>query len=284
LLFKLAHGNTFIIEDCDTLYKKKMLYLIIQDPWILQFTDHETKNDKEFIHEAVKHSPECLCFAGEEARNDIDIALEAVGKDTEFFKCVGESLRRDASFILEVFLQNDLGILDAKFFFSGTGYITGDRLTVLYLVIEYPWMLQYVSPKLENDKDFILEAVKQSPYSLCFADDKMKNDKVIALEAVKQDIRYFGCVSESLKQDSSFVFDVLNLNDLDILDTLFLSVWSYPCKPRFHGCRRSSMSHIYDEYAHYFGLDWVEYPIGHKYAHFSRFELPEHSNNETCPI
>ena len=62
--------------------------------------------------------------------------------------------------------------------------------------------LDYASPDLKKDKEFVLELINETPWVIQYADDTLKNDKQVALAAVKSNGQTLIYVGKNLKNDN----------------------------------------------------------------------------------
>ena len=60
------------------------------------------------------------------------------------------------------------------------------RKKVMEAVINYGHALEFVSNRLQKNREFIKAAVKRSRFTLDFASETLQNDRKLALEAVEQ--------------------------------------------------------------------------------------------------
>lgn len=130
----------------------------------------ENWNDKEFVLDRVKKDGFELKYASEELKNDKEVVLEAVkaiGEKTELKHELENVLNRGQELELEEILLD---------------------LVKAYAIHEYDTPVgDYVSEKLRNNKEFMIEVVKQDGYALEFAGEEQKNNTEVVLEAGKQD-------------------------------------------------------------------------------------------------
>lgn len=89
-------------------------------------------------------------------KNDLDVALSVVKKNAYFLKYFSDSIKDNNLIANEVLKKKDGEILE------------------------------HLSPRLKNDKNYVLKFIKIAPGCLEFVSEELKNDPEIAYHAIKQ--------------------------------------------------------------------------------------------------
>ena len=93
--------------------------------------------------------------------------------------------------------------------------LSNNKELAFKLIYEDPdgrkWLKDF-SPKIRNNKEYMLEAVKHDGYALQYASKTLQNDKEIVLEAIKEDHRALKCASDELKNNKEFILEAVKRN------------------------------------------------------------------------
>jgi hypothetical protein len=80
----------------------------------------------------------------------------------------------------------------------------------------HPYAFEFLSDRLRDDKDILLEAIELAQYSWVrpveYASDRLKNDKEIIKKSVEIDELSFFYASEQIKDDISFIIELIDIN------------------------------------------------------------------------
>jgi histidinol phosphatase-like PHP family hydrolase len=183
-----------------------ILFSISDDPLDRDRTDHDWRNDRDIVLEAVKQHAWALRHASDALKNDRDVVLEAVNQNYSALEYASDALKNDREMVLKAVKQNGLALEYA----SDT--LKNDRDIVLVAVNQNGRALNYASDALKNERDIVLEAVKKNGWALEYAGDALKNDREIVLEAVKQNGWALQHASNPLKNDREIVLEAVKQN------------------------------------------------------------------------
>ena len=74
-------------------------------------------------------------------------------------------------------------------------------------------LLQYMSKKLKNNKQFMMKAVEINGYCLKYASENLKNDKEVVFGAMETDMHMFEYASDDLKNDKKIVLEAIEIDE-----------------------------------------------------------------------
>lgn len=80
-----------------------------------------------------------------------------------------------------------------------------NRDFVLQAVKLAPWVLEYASDELRNDKEVVLEAVKLNGHAFKYASDELKNDKDVVISATKLNMWAIAYASFERRHDKELI-------------------------------------------------------------------------------
>ena len=101
----------------------------------------------------LKYDGLLLQFASNELRNDRDVVLRAVKENAGSIEVVSEELRSDREFVEKVvMIAKDRTSLSTKSFFKFLDKFHDDELIVRKVVEKHVNSLEFVSPRLRNDR------------------------------------------------------------------------------------------------------------------------------------
>ncbi|HZJ89646.1 MAG TPA: DUF4116 domain-containing protein [Bacilli bacterium] len=75
-------------------------------------------------------------------------------------------------------------------------------------------ILQYVSPRLQDDFEVVSEAVTFNPLNYLYASESLRDNDEISRIAVAQKPELYGALSKRLQEDDQFIIKLLQANDL----------------------------------------------------------------------
>ena len=184
-------------------------------PFIIDCISEDLKKTKKFWVTAVRESSYMLKNAPLIYRQDKEIVLSAIWYHGELVELADESLRNDPDIFLAAISQikNRRGLCDPGIimhllpenFKSNKDFllkvvhdyprifelvpldIRSDREFMLQIIKKtYGWILEYVAPKLQSDRQFILEAAIFNRHILRWLPENFKDDKEL-LEMLKKE-------------------------------------------------------------------------------------------------
>jgi hypothetical protein len=156
----------------------------------------DENSTKEEVLEAVKEDGYALKYASEKMKNDEDVVLEAM-KPSEFD-----------------FLYYCYGYQPLPFQFASYN-IRNNKNIVIKLLKENGLVLEWVSDRLKDDEEVVLEAIKQNCLAIKFASYSVRNNKKIAMIAIKKNGINLSHLSDELKKDKQVVLEAASNFILD---------------------------------------------------------------------
>ena len=162
---------------------QKSLYMLKNAPLIF-------KQDEDVVLSAVRYNGELIEFAEETLRTNPEILLEAIHQIAKrrgacnpdrISHMIPSQLLSDESFLLHA-------IKDYPRIFELVPMDIRSNREFMMQVIKktYGWIIQYVAPELQSDKQFILEAAKSNRDILRWLPENFKDDKEL-LEMLKKE-------------------------------------------------------------------------------------------------
>ena len=175
----------------------------------LKYASDKLKDDKEFILNSLKNNEAFIQSGGEEfdgepidyhhvvilnnvsdrLKNDKDVIMEAVKSDCENIKFISENLKNDKDFMLEILNNTKEWYVEQniRYFFDS----------------ERKPPLAYLSDKLKDDKEIVIECVKKDIDNLKYSSDRLKNDNdfIIKVLTINKDSENF--LKENLKDNKN---------------------------------------------------------------------------------
>ena len=227
-----------------------VLAAVRNDGCALEFASDRLKNDKDIVLNAIKNNINSSKYASKSLLTDPNIRKQISEKEKEINdlrKKIKERNRIEYSkkieneipiksnfedfenFNISEFSDNKEIILKIIKEEPGVTYdlllhdssqITPNKRNEFYFnYIDIPtycsqdsFILKYVSDKLKDDKEVVIEAIKRNGLALEFASDRLKDDKDIVIEAVKNNGFALEFASDRLKNDKEIVFNAVKNN------------------------------------------------------------------------
>jgi len=179
---------------------------------LFQFVPDELK-DIDMAISAIKKHPQCINYFTPELKKNRQVMEEAVKKRlglSSLFKDASEELKKDCEFIIhslqfypsDVWNEIDSSLkqeLMLKFAEFGCRKVWENKSLsqqyrdneelVMKALSHNNTIFEFVSPRLKNCKQVVLEAVrKNSLYTFMHASEEMRNDRQVILEALKSGV------------------------------------------------------------------------------------------------
>ena len=188
-----------------------VLEIVKKDGYKLFSFNSRFQYDREIVLEAVKTNglvyQNMLC---DDFRKDKEIAKEAVKENLNNINYVPEELKLDKEFVLDV-LRNTGVQLNRIILINRPSKLVNDEEVILAAVKNDDADINLASPRLIEDRDFIIKCVHVNPYILKYLPGYI-NDREIVKEAVKKDVYALQFAVDDLVNDKDFVLEMIRID------------------------------------------------------------------------
>eukprot|EP01080_Neovahlkampfia_damariscottae_P011996 gene11996-5396_t len=146
--------------------------IIIDAKKNFEFLPKEIKKDKTFWSEILRENGQVLKFLSHEMQNDQKLVFEAVKNDINAIQFCSKELKNNANYMMKI-LSNSC---------SGLKYLpknmkeNQDLILKILCESNQPEMLKYVSPKLLENKKFVVKLININPHSLKYVSKFLQGD------------------------------------------------------------------------------------------------------------
>ena len=173
--------------------------------------DFKFQYDREIVLEAVKSNGLVYQYiVCKEFEKDREIAKEAVKKEAINISHVPEELILDKEFVLYV-LRNTESSLNRIILINRPTQLVSDEEVILAAVKNDAADIDLASPKLIEDRNFIIKCVRINPNVLKYLPGYI-NDKEIIKEAVKKNGYALQYAVDDLVNDKEFVLEMIKID------------------------------------------------------------------------
>lgn len=168
------------------------------------YVSDELKEDKEFMLEIIKDTPEMLSLTN--LQNDKSFMLAILKKNIEFADYIPESLKNDED-IMSLAIESSGDKLK-----EAPEQIKNNKQIVLKAIESSPLMFKFASQQLKDDKEVVSKAVGLNHNNLIFASNRLRGDKDFALDLIKLDHKVLTYLSSDIKSDKKIALAAYRKN------------------------------------------------------------------------
>ena len=192
--------------------RKFVLEVVKSEGYKLFLFDSKFQNDREIVLEAVKNDSygDVFSFVNDEFKKDKEIAKEAVKKHSRNINYVSEILKLDKEFVLYVLRNTDIP-LNKIILINRPIQLVNDEEVILAAVKNDAGDIDLASPKLIEDRDFIIKCVRINPYILEYLPG-YTTDKEVIKEAVQKNGYALQYAVDDLINDKEFVLEMIKID------------------------------------------------------------------------
>ena len=188
------------------------------------------KFDRAFMYRAVEANQIVYIYSPEWVRADRGISITAFKNKHSVFDCISPELIEDMNFILGC-IKADYRLYAYLFYKRGfterekmfliknearlAGYMTdymSDRVKVLEIAAENPFIVKYMDRELLSDREFVRKLLEANGLVLKYLPAEMRADRELVLAAAGSNAIAFTAAAEELKADREFVKEAVKTN------------------------------------------------------------------------
>lgn len=190
------------------------LTAVQHDESLLKELPEGLRRDRAFAHSVVEWNLSLLEKLPAELLHDRAFALEVI----ENRGWNEENVRHCVLQYLPYEMRNDREVLFAESFHNVNAFaaasdeLQDDLDTVLHIVADYGFCLEWASARLRSDKRVVLAAVQQDGEALSNASEELRGDRDIVMAAVQQNGDALSWASEELQGDRDLVMAAIQQN------------------------------------------------------------------------
>lgn len=142
--------------------------------------------------------------------DDREFILKLCKMKVDIFEFVSDRLKLDEEIVILSLIHKSVLELLNKIFFTNKDFVLKILKQEKNLCLHLPYLFKnYLSDKLLDDEDIILEWIKNNGYNFKYASNRIKNDKNIVLKAIKLNWYVLECITESYKNDKELVLEAI---------------------------------------------------------------------------
>jgi hypothetical protein len=172
--------------------REVMSKLIEQNRGNLKYASARLKGDKSIVREAVRSTPYVIEYASEKLRKDKDFVIDLVL----------EAIEKKANDLHDVTWAYKYGPM-----IENVKDCLKDNKEIMKKLIHYEEdFSKYLSEKLRDDKEFILEIIKdRNSTILKYASPRLQDDREVIMEAIEHVSSQIQYASKRLKNDKELI-------------------------------------------------------------------------------
>ncbi|KAG2387114.1 hypothetical protein C9374_002149 [Naegleria lovaniensis] len=222
-------------------------FTIAKNGLLLKWLSTELRNDKNLVLLAVTTNGNAFQYASRKLQHDKEIVIAAITNCRSAYNQVPQSLKKDSQVMKVLFKEIDYSKIDFKLakklcsrkniFAFLSDELRNDKKMVQIAAQQYASSIQFASPELKNDKDFIFHLLQGNALILSYLPELQKDkefmmravsicgvfryasysltaDKHVVAQACSYHHSAIGCAASTLLDDSEFILDLLSLNPL----------------------------------------------------------------------
>lgn len=184
-----------------------VLAFVREHPLQLKDLGDAWQSDRDIVLAAVCQDGRALAYAANELRSDRDIVLAAVSHDGRALAYAASKLQGDREIVMAA-----VRCRCGEAFKSAAAALRGDRAFIISVVSHSGWVLEYVTPELQDDYDVVMAAVGQSGIALEYASDALRDERQVVTAAVAQNGYALEDASAAMRGDYRVVMAAVGQN------------------------------------------------------------------------
>lgn len=199
----------------ETVRKNKAVILqlvALHDGKPFQYVHESIRNDSKFIRDVVNISWKALGYATDRIKGERNILLDIVKKEGRSLEFSTDKIKRDKEVVREAVKNHYEAMRFAN------KMLRRDRLFVLSTIqLGNEQSFEFISKRLQQDPEFVLEAVRRNGLILKYLSDEFKMNEKITTAAIMQNADATQYIHEDKRKNKDFVLAILkstNKNDL----------------------------------------------------------------------
>ncbi|MCA9766766.1 MAG: DUF4116 domain-containing protein [Carnobacterium sp.] len=180
------------------------------------FSEH-IKEDRDLVLQAVKRDQRAIRYANDALKKDEEIALAACGGFGHVYDYISKDLLSDKQFVLKIISSKSY--IDERDLLNSLGdNLKKDFDIILPFLQNNGNLLDIADVSIRNNIYIIKELMKRSDSSFFFRaiGSSLTSDRYGMLELISLNNRIFPYASSILKNDKSFLLEVLKLDNVSI--------------------------------------------------------------------